>query len=106
MIAALELPCELPLAGYRLRRATANDLVSLIALIAEDPIAGARGDTDAATAIGDYRAALAEAVADASNEIVVGIDGRDELAATMQLTRIPGLARRGATHRGFKYEVR
>ena len=69
-------------------------------------ILGRERDPEAATAIGDYRAALAEAVADASNEIVVGIDGRDELAATMQLTRIPGLARRGATHRGFKYEVR
>ncbi|MCH1883150.1 GNAT family N-acetyltransferase [Agrococcus sp. ARC_14] len=97
MIATLELPCALPVAGYRLRRATADDLASLIALLADDPIAAARGDTDDATAVDDYRAALAEAVAEPSNEIVVAVDGHDAVVATLQLTRIPGLARRGTT---------
>lgn len=97
MIASLELPCRLSVAGFRLRRATPDDLASLIALLADDPIAAARGDTGSASAVGDYRAAFADAVADPSNEIVVAVDRRDAVAATLQLTRIPGLARRGAT---------
>lgn len=97
MIAALTLPCELALAGYRLRRATADDLPALIALLADDPIADARGDTADASATGDYQAALAETIADPSNDVLVAIDAREAIAATMQLTRIPGLARRGAT---------
>lgn len=97
MIAALALPVDLPQPGHTLRRATADDLPALIALLVDDPVATARGETDAPEASGDYRVALDDAIADPSNEILVAVDGRDAVVATMQLTRIPGLARRGAT---------
>ncbi len=97
VIASLSLPVDLPRPGYRLRRATPDDLRSIVALLADDPIAAARGESNAPAAAADYRAAFDDAVADPSNEIVVAVDARDEVAATMQLTRIPGLARRGAT---------
>lgn len=97
MIAALELPILRTAAGYRLRRAVPDDLGSLIALLTDDPIALARGETAVAAAVGEYSAAFAEVIADPSNEIVVAVDCDDQLAAMLQLTRIPGMARRGAT---------
>ncbi|WP_413320012.1 GNAT family N-acetyltransferase [Agrococcus sp. 1P02AA] len=102
MLTALDLPCELelpraPSAGYRLRRATQEDLPALVALLADDALAVARGETAEPSASAAYAAALAEVLAEPSNELVVAVDAGGRLAATMQLTRIPGLARRGAT---------
>lgn len=97
MIDALSLPIDLPDARYALRRATADDLPAIVAMLADDPIAAARDDADGSTASVDYRAALADVVADPSNEVVVAVDAHGGVGGTMQLTRIPGLARRGAT---------
>ncbi len=94
MIAGLPLPADLAPGGWVLRRAAADDLPAIVAMLADDPLAAARGESAAPD---DYREAFDDAVGDPSNEIVVAVDARGEVAATMQLTRIPGLARRGTT---------
>nr|WP_240897411.1 SDR family NAD(P)-dependent oxidoreductase [Kineococcus vitellinus] len=99
VIAALPLPATLR-AGTRdllVRRATADDLPALIALIADDPVSAGRGDSADGTATAAYRRALHEVVDDPSNEIVVAVAADGEVVATLQLTRIPGMSRRGAT---------
>lgn len=80
-----------------LRRAVLADLDALMALLSDDPISAGRGDTAADDDRPAYHAALEAIVAEPSNELlmVVGADGR--ALGTMQLTRIPGMARRGST---------
>ena len=68
-----------------------------MALLSDDPISASRGDRAEEAGTAAYASALAEILTDTSNELVVGVDGRDRVVATMQLTRIPGMARRGAT---------
>ena len=99
MIPALDLPARLDAASeiFELRRATAADLPALMQLLADDPISAARGDTADAADADAYAAALAEIVADASNELLLVVDAAGRAAATMQLTRIPGMARRGSS---------
>lgn len=77
-----------------LRRATDADAEALISLLADDPISAARGDRASADDAPAYRAALAEILADPSNDLlVVELDGA--VVGTLQLTSIPGMARRG-----------
>jgi GNAT superfamily N-acetyltransferase len=99
VIAALSLP--IPLTAHAgdvtLRRATADDLAALIALMSDDPISAARGDRADAADTAAYAAALAEVLAEPSNELLVAVDESGTVVATLQLTRIPGLARQGAT---------
>lgn len=80
-----------------LRRATAVDLDALITLMSDDSISAARGDRADATDAPAYEAALVAVTTDPSNDILVAVDDKDVVVATLQLTRIPGLARRGAT---------
>jgi GNAT superfamily N-acetyltransferase len=98
VIATLELPTAL---GTRageivLRRAGREDLDALVRLLSDDPISASRGDRADPADISAYASALAEIVADRSNEIVVAVDGSGRVVGTMQLTRIPGMARRGS----------
>lgn len=99
MIENLALPATLSASesDVVLRRATDGDLTDLIALLADDPISAARGDTADASDTDAYRAALAEILADRSNDLLVVVDGSGVVRATMQLTRIPGMARGGST---------
>jgi GNAT superfamily N-acetyltransferase len=80
-----------------LRRAIAGDLDSLMSLMSDDPISAARGDVAAESDRSAYAAALQEIVADPANELLVVDDAEGRLVGTLQLTRIPGLARRGST---------
>ncbi|WP_370455307.1 GNAT family N-acetyltransferase [Diaminobutyricimonas sp. LJ205] len=82
---------------FILRRATADDLGPLMVLLSDDPISAARGDRAMESDTAAYRAALVELIEDQSNELLVVIGETQEILATMQLTRIPGMARRGAT---------
>lgn len=66
-------------------------------LLSDDPISSSRGDRAAEEDTAAYASALSEILADSSNELLVGLDERERVIATMQLTRIPGMARRGAT---------
>ncbi len=66
-------------------------------LLADDPISATRGDKADASDTAAYRTALAEIATDPANDLLVMVNGKDEPLATMQLTRIPGMARRGST---------
>ncbi|RMI13825.1 GNAT family N-acetyltransferase [Cellulomonas triticagri] len=98
MIAALTLPTTVPLprGTLALRRAVLDDIAPLARLLADDEISATRGDRAADDDLDAYRDALGGIVADGSNDLVVGSDG-DQVVAVLQLTRIPGLSRRGTT---------
>ncbi|MGH3879342.1 MAG: GNAT family N-acetyltransferase [Actinophytocola sp.] len=75
-----------------IRRATADDVPAIVAMLADDPL-GAKRESP-----GDpvYSAAFAEIDADPRQLLAVAVVG-DQVAGTLQLTFIPGLSRRGAT---------
>lgn len=92
------LPGPLPLDGdvrYTVRRATADDLPAIVALLADDPLGAAR-ETPASPLPRAYDEAFAAIERDANHELVVVADGRDSVVAVLQLTFIPGVAHRGA----------
>lgn len=99
MLIDLALPTvlETRVGDVTLRRATASDLDALMTLLSDDPISSSRGDTADVADRDAYHAALEQIMADAGNELLVVVDGSGALVATMQLTRIPGMARRGST---------
>lgn len=88
------LPVELATRGgtYPLRRATAADLAAIVALLAADQLGATR---DSADDLAPYLAAFAAIDADPAQQLLVATSGGD-VVGTMQLTVIPGLARRGA----------
>ncbi|MER5389702.1 GNAT family N-acetyltransferase [Saccharopolyspora sp. NPDC002686] len=77
---------------YRLRRATEDDLTAVIGLLAADQLGATR---ESAADLAPYQAAFAAIDADPAQLLLVATTG-DQVVATMQLTFIPGLARRGA----------
>jgi GNAT superfamily N-acetyltransferase len=78
-------------ATFRLRRATGADVRAIVELIAADQIGATRDGGD----LTPYERAFAAIDADPAQLLVVADDG-DAVAGTLQLTFIPGLARRGA----------
>lgn len=92
----LPLPAELTGASgaFLLRDAVESDLDAVLVLLADDPLSTARGDFVAADRPAQL-AALREIGDDPSNAVLVVADGA-EIVGTMQLTRLPGLARGGA----------
>lgn len=78
-----------------LRRATADDTDAVIALLADDPISAARGDVASEDDRPAYAQALLEILAEPSNDLLV-VELGGEVVGTLQLTSIPGMARRGA----------
>ena len=98
MIAELLLPIRLSgTDSIALRRAIPADLDDLIALLADDPISAGRGDIAAPGDHPAYEAALEAIRRDAANELITAVDGSGRIVGTLQLTRIPGMARRGST---------
>ncbi|WP_417218890.1 GNAT family N-acetyltransferase [Arthrobacter sp.] len=98
MIADLALPRALDLPGepWQLRRAVPDDVESLMALLAADPISASKGDGAQGVDRPRYVAALAGILADRNNDLLVLDDAAGQQVATFQLTRIPCLARRGS----------
>ncbi|KTR79294.1 transcriptional regulator [Microbacterium oxydans] len=97
MLEALPLPhaFESRIGTALLRRATVDDTDAVIALLADDPISAARGDVASAEDRPAYERGLREILAEPSNDLlVVELDGA--VVGTLQLTSIPGMARRGA----------
>ncbi|GAA2932921.1 GNAT family N-acetyltransferase [Microbacterium luteolum] len=97
MLDALPLPHPIDsrLGEATVRRATPNDADAVIALLADDPISAARGDVASEEDRPAYVAGLVEILADPSNDLLVAeLDG--VIVGTLQLTSIPGMARRGA----------
>ncbi|MBO0981731.1 GNAT family N-acetyltransferase [Microbacterium sp. SD291] len=97
MLDALPLPHPLDSRSGRalLRRAVPEDADAVIALLSDDPISAARGDRASAEDRPAYATALAEILADPSNDLLV-VELRGEVVGTLQLTLVPGMARRGA----------
>ena len=97
MLDALPLPhtLESRIGVATLRRAVPGDADAVIALLADDPISAARGDVASDADRPAYVAGLEEILADPSNDLLVAeLDGA--VVGTLQLTSIPGMARRGA----------
>ncbi|MFC1419186.1 GNAT family N-acetyltransferase [Streptacidiphilus cavernicola] len=81
------------MSDVRFRRAGAEDLPAIVALLAEDPL-GASRETPGDPA--PYLAAFERLAADPNQRLVVA-ERAGEVVGTLQLTLIPGLSRRGAT---------
>ncbi|KAE8764951.1 GNAT family N-acetyltransferase [Georgenia thermotolerans] len=84
------MPCQLP-DGVVLRRARAADLPALVRLLADDQLGATRDGGD----LEPYRRAFAAIDADPAQLLVVA-EADGAVVGTLQLTVIPGLARRGA----------
>jgi GNAT superfamily N-acetyltransferase len=99
MLHDLALPARLSTRGddVLLRNATEADLDALMRLLADDPISAGRGDVASEADLPAYAAGLRSVVDDPANALLVAVDLDDRVLGTMQLTRIPGMARRGAT---------
>jgi GNAT superfamily N-acetyltransferase len=78
--------------GYEVRRARPSDVGAIVELIAADQI----GATRDGGALAPYEAAFAQIDADPAQLLVVVTDDDQAVVGTLQLTFIPGLARRGA----------
>lgn len=99
MLESLVLPTTVTAAAASLvlRRAGRDDLHPLMQLLSDDPISASRGDVAADADVSAYREALARIIGDHANEIVLAVDDAGSPIGTLQLTLIPGMARRGAT---------
>lgn len=99
MLRELDLPAALTTrsGSYLLRNPVSADLEALILLLSDDPISASRGDVDSDDDHPLYRAALERIIEDPANSLLVVVDQTGAVIATLQLTVIPGMARRGAT---------
>jgi len=79
---------------FTVRRATAEDVTAIVALLADDDIGAAR-EAAPGDGLAPYLAAFAAIDADPAQLLIVVTDGDGAVASTMQLTFIPGLSRRG-----------
>ena len=77
---------------FAVRRAARGDVGPIVDLIAADQIGATRDGGDLAP----YEAAFAAIDADPAQLLLVAVDAAGAVVATLQLTFIPGLARRGA----------
>lgn len=78
---------------FTVRRAEAEDVPALAALLADDVIGSGREQADLAP----YRAAFTLIDGDPHQYLAVVQDSGGALSGTFQLTLVPGLSRRGAT---------
>lgn len=82
-------------ATFTVRRAASADVASIVELLAADQLGATRERTDA-TDLAPYQQAFAAIDADPAHLLVVLAAGDGTIVGTMQLSFIPGLARRGA----------
>ncbi|MEU5820746.1 GNAT family N-acetyltransferase [Streptomyces sp. NPDC047803] len=76
-----------------IRRATADDLAEIVALLADDPLGAQRESPDD---LAPYRAAFRRLADDTNQHMMVAVRA-ERVVGTLQLTVIPGLSRRGST---------
>ncbi|MFC8532864.1 GNAT family N-acetyltransferase [Streptomyces sp. NPDC057249] len=81
------------MSDLEIRRATADDLTEIVALLADDPLGAQRESPDDLV---PYRAALRRLADDPHQHVMVAVR-EEHVVGTLQLTVIPGLSRRGAT---------
>ena len=91
------LPTELPVEGSTvlLREAVVEDVSAIVELLAADQLGATRDGADSEAELRPYLNAFAALQADPAHLLLVAADG-EEVVATMQLSLVPGLARRGA----------
>lgn len=82
-------------ATYTVRRAVIADVAPIVELLAADRLGATRESTDA-TDLTPYQRAFSAIDADPAHLLVVVTASDGAIAGTMQLSFIPGLARRGA----------
>lgn len=76
-----------------IRAAVADDIPAIVGMLADDPLGAQRESPDD---VGPYLTALERLSADPNQHLVVAVrEGR--VVGTLQLTIVPGLARRGST---------
>ncbi|MFD9598394.1 GNAT family N-acetyltransferase [Kitasatospora sp. NPDC059973] len=76
-----------------IRRAAADDLPAIVAMLADDPLGAARESPDD---LSPYRTAFARIDADPHQHLVVA-ERAGRTIGTLQLTVVPGLSRKGST---------
>lgn len=76
-----------------IRRATADDVPAIVAMLADDPLGAQRESPDD---LAPYLEALGRLSGDPNQCLMVAARG-GRVVGTLQLTIIPGLSRRGAT---------
>jgi GNAT superfamily N-acetyltransferase len=91
------LPTELPVedSTVLLREAVVEDVSAIVELLAADQLGANRDGADNDEELRPYLNAFAALQADPAHVLLVAADGA-EVVATMQLSLVPGLARRGA----------
>lgn len=99
VLESLTFPMTLTLSAMQvtIRRAGQQDLLAIMRLLADDPLSAGRGDIAQQADMPAFRDALNRISQDRSNDLIVVLDDNDVVAGTLQLTLIPGMARRGAT---------
>jgi len=85
---------ELTAAAVELRRAELDDLSALVELLAADPLGSTREGSAGEEDMEPYRRAFQAIDADPAQLLLV-VEHGDEIVGTLQLSFIPGLARRG-----------
>jgi GNAT superfamily N-acetyltransferase len=81
------------MSDFEIRRATADDIPAIVAMLADDALGARRESPDD---LAPYQTAFERIARDPGQRLVVAVrDGRT--VGTLQLTVIPGLSRRGAT---------
>ncbi|MEO7016683.1 MAG: GNAT family N-acetyltransferase [Leifsonia sp.] len=93
----LPIPLEATASTVLIRRARHDDLQAIVGLLADDPISAGRGDVASDDDEPAYAAALDRIISSPGNELVVVIDQTEAIVGTLQLTLVPGMARRGST---------
>jgi GNAT superfamily N-acetyltransferase len=89
------LPSEL-MPGVGLRRAVADDLSAIVALLLDDPLASQRGDFPS-NDLEPYRRAFIAIDADPAHCLLIAHMANGAIVATAQLTVLPCLSRNGTT---------
>ncbi|TWX35554.1 GNAT family N-acetyltransferase [Frigoribacterium sp. ACAM 257] len=99
MVTDLSLPVLLSARGVvvLVRRAGPDDLRAIVRLLSDDPVSAGRGDVASDEDEDAYASALRRIIDDPSNEILVATHQDGTIVGTLQLTVIPGMARRGST---------
>ncbi|WP_245177016.1 GNAT family N-acetyltransferase [Geodermatophilus sp. DF01_2] len=93
----MSLPVQLPLrdSTVMLREAVVDDVPAIVALLAADQLGATRDGMTGNEDLQPYLHAFDAVNADPAHLLLVADDG-EALIATMQLSLLPGLARRGA----------
>ena len=94
---AATLPVPLPLHGLtvELRRATAQDVPAIVDLLAADQLGATRDGVSTDEDLQPYLRAFSTIDGDPAHLLLVACD-KGQVVATMQVSFLPGLARRGA----------